>query len=56
MFDYRKPQRRPEIVIWGDPDAFHVWWKTTGQVTEYPNPKNTGAITLSDFPTGRGDH
>jgi hypothetical protein len=39
------------MVIWGDPDAFHVWWKTTGQVTEYPNPKNTGAISLSDYPT-----
>ena len=51
MFDYRKPSG-DRIVIWGDPDAFHVWWKTTGQVTEYPNPKNTGAITLSDYPTG----
>jgi hypothetical protein len=50
MFDYRKPSDR--IVIWGDPDAFHVWWKTTGQVTEFPNPKNTGAITQSEFPTG----
>jgi outer membrane lipoprotein-sorting protein len=39
------------IVISGDPDAFHVWWKATGQTTEYPNPKNAGAITLSDFPT-----
>ena len=49
MFDYRKPSDR--IVIWGDPDAFHVWWKTTGQVTEFPNPKNTGAITQSEYPT-----
>ena len=39
------------IVIWADPDAFHVWWKTTGQVTEYPNPNNSAALTLSDFPT-----
>jgi outer membrane lipoprotein-sorting protein len=51
LFDYRKPSG-DRLVIWGDPDAFHVWWKTTGQVTEYPNPKNTGAITLSEFPTG----
>lgn len=49
MFDYRKPSDR--IVIWGDPDAFHVWWKATAQVSEYPNPKNTGAIMNSDFPT-----
>jgi len=51
LFDYRKPGD-DRLVIWGDPDAFHVWWKTTGQVTEYPNPKNTGAITLSEYPTG----
>jgi outer membrane lipoprotein-sorting protein len=49
LFDYRKPSDR--IVVWGDPDAFHVWWKATGQVTEYPNPKNTGAIMLNDYPT-----
>jgi outer membrane lipoprotein-sorting protein len=49
MFDYRKPSDR--IVIWGDPDAFHVWWKATGQVSEYPNPKNTGALTLNEYPT-----
>jgi outer membrane lipoprotein-sorting protein len=51
FFDYRKPSG-DRMVVWGDPDAFHVWWKTTGQVTEYPNPKNTGALTLSDYPTG----
>jgi outer membrane lipoprotein-sorting protein len=49
LFEYRKPSDR--MVIWGDPDAFHVWWKATGQVSEYPNPKNTGALTLSDYPT-----
>jgi outer membrane lipoprotein-sorting protein len=50
MFDYRKAGG-DRMVVWGDPDAFHVWWKTTGQVNEYPNPKNTGAIMNSDFPT-----
>jgi len=50
MMDFRKAAG-DRIVIWGDPDAFHVWWKTTGQVTEYPNPKNTGAITLNEYPT-----
>lgn len=49
LFDYRKPSNR--MVIWGDPDAFHVWWEATRQVTEYPNPKNTGAIMNGDFPT-----
>lgn len=51
FFDYRKPGG-DRSVIWGDPDAFHVWWKATGQVSEYPNPKNTGALTLTDYPTG----
>jgi len=50
LLDFRKANG-DRIVITGDPDAFHSWWKTTGQVTEYPNPKNTGAITLNDFPT-----
>ena len=33
-------------VIWGDPDAFHTWWKATGQQTDYPNPNNASAISL----------
>jgi outer membrane lipoprotein-sorting protein len=39
------------IVITGDPDAFHTWWKATGQVSDYPNPNNTGALTLNEFQT-----
>ena len=52
MFDYRKPSDR--IVIWGDPDAFHVWWKATGQVSEYPIPR-TQALSRSTSirPAGR---
>jgi outer membrane lipoprotein-sorting protein len=36
-----------EYVIWSDADAFHTWWKTTGQQTDYPNPNNTPAISMS---------
>lgn len=50
IFDFNKPSG-DRIVVWGDPDAFHVWWKATTQVTDYPNPKNTGAITLNSYPT-----
>lgn len=46
ILDFRK-QGGDRFVIWGDPDAFHTWWKTTGQQTDYPNPNNTGAISLS---------
>jgi len=35
-------------VIWGDPDAFHTWWRTTGQRFDYPNPDNLPALNLSD--------
>jgi outer membrane lipoprotein-sorting protein len=34
-------------VVWGDPDAFHTWWKTTGQQFDYPNPDNTPALSQS---------
>ena len=50
LFDMHK-QNDDRMVVWGDPDAFHVWWKTTQQTTDYPNPKNTAAISLSDYPT-----
>jgi outer membrane lipoprotein-sorting protein len=40
------------FVIWGDPDAFHTWWKTTGDEYDYPNPNNLPAINQSGRPTG----
>jgi len=50
LLDFHK-QGGDRYVIWADPDAFHTWWKTTGQQTDYPNPNNTPAITLSGPPT-----
>lgn len=50
LMDFRK-QSGDRIVIWGDPDAFHSWWKETGAQSEYPNPNNSNAIILNDFPT-----
>jgi len=40
-------QAGDRYVIWADPDAFHTWWKTTSQKTDYPNPNNTPAISMS---------
>jgi outer membrane lipoprotein-sorting protein len=40
-----------QYVIWGDPDAFHTWWKSTAQQTDYPNPQNIPAISQSDYNT-----
>jgi hypothetical protein len=50
LFDFTKPSG-DHLVIWGDPEAFHTWWKATGQTNHYPNPSNTNALTLNDYPT-----
>jgi hypothetical protein len=50
LFDFRKTQG-DRYVIWGDPGAFHTWWRTTGISTDFPNPNNVPALNLSDFPT-----
>jgi outer membrane lipoprotein-sorting protein len=42
-FDFKK-ESGDRYVIWGDPEAFHTWWKTTGVKEDYPNPNNTGAF------------
>jgi outer membrane lipoprotein-sorting protein len=46
LLDFRK-QGGDRFVIWGDPDAFHTWWKTTAQQYDYPNPNNVTAISGS---------
>ena len=50
LLDFHKPGG-DQYVIWGDPDAFHTWWKTTGQQTDYPNPNNAPAIASSGYNT-----
>jgi outer membrane lipoprotein-sorting protein len=44
-FEFSKLGGVDRYVIWGDPQAFHTWWKTTVVKTDYPNPNNTGAFT-----------
>jgi outer membrane lipoprotein-sorting protein len=50
LLEFNK-QGGDRFVIWGDPDAFHTWWKTTGQQTDYPNPQNIPAISQSSYNT-----
>lgn len=50
LLDFHK-QGGDHFVIWGDPDAFHTWWKATAQQSDYPNPNNIAAITLSSQST-----
>jgi outer membrane lipoprotein-sorting protein len=40
-------QTGDRYVVWGNPDAFHTWWKATNQRFDYPNPSNTPAISQS---------
>ena len=47
VFDFRK-DGGDRWVAWGDPDAFHTWWLTTGALDDYPNPNNVGAFTTAD--------
>lgn len=46
LLEFHK-QSGDRYVIWADPDAFHTWWKTIGQQTDYPNPNNAPALNLS---------
>lgn len=50
LLDFRK-QSGDRFVVWGDPDAFHTWGKTTGQQYDYPNPNNVAAISMSGYNT-----
>jgi outer membrane lipoprotein-sorting protein len=50
LFDFHKAGG-DHFVIWGDPAAFHTWWKETAVTADFPNPNNVPAINLSDFQT-----
>lgn len=52
LLDFHK-QGGDQYVIWADADAFHTWWKFTGQLTDYANPNNAPAIKLSGQQTGQ---
>ncbi len=35
LLEFHK-QGGDQFVIWGNPDTFHTWWKTTGQQYDFP--------------------
>jgi outer membrane lipoprotein-sorting protein len=49
-FDFKKAGG-DRYVIWGDPEAFHTWWQTTGVQDDYPNPNNIGAFSTAGHHT-----
>ncbi len=52
LLDFHK-QGGDRYVIWADADAFHTWWKSTGQLMDYPNPNNLPAISMSGQSTAQ---
>ncbi len=50
FLDFRK-LGGDRYVIWADANAFHTWWKVTGQQTDYANPNNAPAISQSGLNT-----
>jgi outer membrane lipoprotein-sorting protein len=50
LLDFHK-EGGDQFVIWAEPEAFHTWWKMTGQQYDYPNPNNIPAISMSEHPT-----
>lgn len=51
LLEFHK-QGGDQYMIWGDPDAFHTWWKTTDVQYDYPNPNNIPALSLSGLNSG----
>jgi outer membrane lipoprotein-sorting protein len=50
FFEFKK-EGGDRFVVWGDPQAFHTWWKTTSVKSDYPNPSNTGAFVGTEVQT-----
>ena len=50
-FDFNKNFNKnggvDRYVIWGDPEAFHTWWKAINVKSDHPNPNNTGAFVAA---------
>lgn len=53
FFDFTKGEKPGGIrfVIWGDGEAFHTWWSTTGLEETYPRGSGARAFVLSTHPT-----
>lgn len=51
LFDFVKQQNADRFVIWGDANAFHTWWQTTGIETPFPKGQGAGAFAIAAVPT-----
>lgn len=44
VFDFVKHGGKDRYVVWGDDQAFHSWWLTTGVQYDYPKGQGAGAF------------
>ena len=51
LFDFVKQQNSDRFVIWGDAEAFHTWWQSTGIQELYPKGQGAGAFAAAATPT-----
>jgi outer membrane lipoprotein-sorting protein len=51
LFDFVKQQNADRFVIWGDAEAFHTWWLSTGVQELYPKGQGAGAFAAAATPT-----
>lgn len=51
FFDFYKSGDADRLVVWSDMNAFHGWWKTTGNETTYPKGAGSSAFVSSVYPT-----
>lgn len=52
-FNEDKSAGADRFVIWGDAEAFHTWWLTTGVEQTFPKGQGAGAFTQGVLPTKR---
>ena len=45
LFDFVKSNAADRYVVWGDDQAFHGWWRTTGVQYDYPKGQGSGAFS-----------
>lgn len=51
FFDFTREKNTDRFVVWSDEQAFHTWWKTTGQEETYGKGQGSSAFILGAPPT-----
>jgi outer membrane lipoprotein-sorting protein len=51
FFEFLKHDNLDRGVIWAGPDGLHVWYRSSGTVTDYPLTNETPAFNLNQYTT-----